>query len=425
MDKVNKGPVTDRRCDICDKRFSKASSLKRHLNAVHGILHPSQEPVQGPSQEPVLVHSIWDTVSSETPSLKQYVCSTCGGGHSRLDSLQRHVNRAHNIQRTDPEFPTAKKFKALGESVVPPPVQPSPTVSFSSAGSSSPAVNIPSPARSSPLASGSNSPSGDSPASDELIPSAFLECCVKEEPEEASPQRQGSPVSPPGEASPPVSPSRESSPVSPTSPHSPDSLEKVHQLNREPRVMLQKLDLQHLGKAPRKEASRIQLNCEPRVRLKKLDLQHKKIAPRKAASRMKWFDEDHQETATLDQLLKLPQFFGNPATVKKKDVHSIFDTNAEFRQIFKSWVKIQDTRDEAKLYKLFFKLLNRKKVPIVLNKELKDRWPKDTNGQKVTVSMKNIKTTLKSSPEFKIAWGHLVKIRKDPQETLRQILKNA
>ena len=38
-----------------------------------------------------------------------------------------------------------RSFNALVESVVPPCDQPSPTVSFSSAGSSSPVVNIPSP----------------------------------------------------------------------------------------------------------------------------------------------------------------------------------------------------------------------------------------------------------------------------------------
>ena len=321
----------DKICHECYKSYSNTYALKRHVVTVHGNEGASLEPEQ------ILRHSIWDAPSGEIPPKKPYVCSICGKGCKRLDTLQAHLRNAHKVSRSDPEYPTAKKLKEL-----------------------------------------------------DLDPTAFLECYLEEETSSPSPY---SPASPSSSLS-HLSESSLDSPAFPGSPAVQVEQEKVDQPNLQPTVRLTRLDLHKLGLATPRETHNL-----------------------------KWFDEDFHEEATLDELLKLPTFFDNPGNVNIRDVRSMFKTNDEFRRTFMIWCKSQGTESEARLFRLFKSLLLRKKVPKVLNEKLKEGWRKYTDGKDIQVNPENIKKAVECSPEFKIAWGHLVKFKgPEPSETLRSML---
>ena len=90
-------------CEVCSKTFSSKYSLQRHLKTVC-------------QEEPALVageHSLF--FSGKGGKKGGEKCATCGNVFSRLDGLQKHCQKVHNMKKGDPGYPTAARDQGQGD----------------------------------------------------------------------------------------------------------------------------------------------------------------------------------------------------------------------------------------------------------------------------------------------------------------------
>ena len=90
-------------CEVCSKTFSSKYSLQRHLKTVC-------------QEEPALVageHSLFFSGNGGKKGGEK--CATCGNVFSRLDALQKHCQKVHNMKKGDPGYPTAARDQGQGD----------------------------------------------------------------------------------------------------------------------------------------------------------------------------------------------------------------------------------------------------------------------------------------------------------------------